>query len=306
MEVPFLSLLDHGLAPTYSGKVREILDLGDHLLMVTTDKISAFDCVLPSPVPGKGKLLNRISAFWLRGLERQIPTHLVTDREDDFPNDISHFLPAVRDRWMLVRKAERIPIECIVRGYLAGSGMAEYQKKGTVGGINVPQGLQPFGKLPEPLFTPTTKEDEGHDQPVTFEELVAEVGNALAEELRDRSLEIYRLAELFAREKGLILADTKFEFGRIDGRLCLIDEALTPDSSRYWTIASYDAGSPDPLDKEYVRGYLKTLDWDRNPPAPALPEEQVAETYRRYRAVYDILGADGPAAKLGGVGEGQP
>jgi phosphoribosylaminoimidazole-succinocarboxamide synthase len=302
MEVPFLTLMDHGLAPTRSGKVREILDLGDQLLMVTTDRISAFDCVLPTPIPGKGRLLNRISAFWLRGLEKFVPTHLITDREDDFPNDIDHLLPALRDRWMLVRKAERIPIECIVRGYLAGSGMAEYQKKGTVGGIEVPEGIPPFGKLPTPLFTPTTKEEEGHDQPVTFEELSAEVGAGLSQELRELSLRIYRLAESYSRAQGLILADTKFEFGRIEGRLCLIDEALTPDSSRYWAISDYEAGSPEPMDKEYVRGYLKTLDWDRNPPAPELGEEQIAETYRRYEAVYDALGAKGQAPRLDAEG----
>jgi phosphoribosylaminoimidazole-succinocarboxamide synthase len=295
MEQAFVSLADHGLAPTQRGKVREILDLGDQLLIITTDRISAFDCVLPSPIPGKGKLLNRISVHWFRGLEPHLPTHLITAREEEFPNDLARYRALLEDRWMLVRKADRIPVECIVRGYLAGSGMQEYESHGTVGGMRVPPGLPRYGKLPEPLFTPTTKEDVGHDQPVTHEELRNRLGADLAGALQEVSLKIYAAAEAFSRKRGLILADTKFEFGIIDNQLCLIDEVLTPDSSRYWDVASYEAGSPTSLDKEYVRSFLKTLDWDRNPPAPGLPDAQIAETYRRYRTVHDALGvADAP------------
>jgi phosphoribosylaminoimidazole-succinocarboxamide synthase len=290
MDRPFVRLVDHGIAPTHSGKVREILDLGDQLLMVTTDRISAFDCVLPSPIPGKGVLLNQISNFWFRRLEEVVPTHLDTDLEEDFPKDLTKLLPMLRGRWSVVRKAKRIPVECIVRGYLAGSGMREYQKKGTVGGHPVPPGLGQHGKLPEPLFTPTTKEEEGHDQPLSFDAMSDQLGGDLSRRLRDLSLKIYMIAEQYARGRGLILADTKFEFGMIENRLSLIDEALTPDSSRFWDVAAYNAGEPIPLDKEYVRSYLMTLSWDRNPPAPALPDAQVAETYRRYHHVYTALG----------------
>ncbi|MBD3161596.1 MAG: phosphoribosylaminoimidazolesuccinocarboxamide synthase [Candidatus Eisenbacteria bacterium] len=290
MESPFVSIADHGLAPTRSGKVREVLDLGDQLLMITTDRISAFDCVLPTPVPGKGKLLNRISNHWFRTMREIVPNHVVSDQEPEFPRDLVSFLPVLRDRWVLVRKAERIDVECVVRGFLAGSGMREYRDKGTVGGIEVPAGIPDYGELPEPLFTPTTKEDVGHDRPVTYEELCDRIGSDLAGRLRDLSIRIFRDAGRRARERGLLLADTKFEFGWIDGDLCLIDELLTPDSSRYWDGDGPRDAEPEPLDKEYVRGYLKGLDWDRNPPAPPLPREQIAETYRRYLRVYDALG----------------
>ena len=298
MEQPFTSLRDLGLAPTHSGKVREIRDLGDPLLMVTTDRISAFDCVLPTPVPGKGKILNKVSSFWFHALQSVVPNHLLSDREEEFPEDLGRFHEILRGRWVLVRKAKRIPIECVVRGYLAGSGMQEYLAKRTVGGIELPSGIPPYGKLPEPLFTPTTKAEVGHDQPVTFEELTDDIGRDLSERLRDVSLMIYRVAERFARSRGLILADTKFEFGWIDDRLSLIDEALTPDSSRYWDAAQYGSGTPEPLDKEYVRGYLKGLDWDRNPPAPGLGLEQITETHRRYMVVHDALGVGGKPPDL--------
>lgn len=299
METPFRSLSDHGLAVSHAGKVREILDLGDNLILVTSDRISAFDCVLPTLVPGKGKLLNRISAHWFRALAPIVPTHFVSDSDADFPNDLGAIRAAVRDRWMLVRKARRIPIECVVRGHLAGSGLQEYREHGTVGGIGVKPGIAAHGRLPEPLFTPTTKEDLGHDRPISFEELCETIGSDLAVRLRDLSIRIFGLAERFAGSRGLTLVDTKFEFGWINRDLCLIDEALTPDSSRYWDARAQGPEQPLSLDKEYVRGYLKGLSWDRNPPAPSLPDDQVAETLRRYRLVHDRLGVGGQVPDLG-------
>lgn len=300
MEHSFRSISDHGLSPTYQGKVREILDLGDKLLIVTTDRISAFDCILPTPIPGKGKLLNRISGHWFRGLAPHLPTHFLSDEEADFPKALASLLPDVRERWVLVRKAERVPVECVVRGYLAGSAIDEYRKTGTVVGVPLPPGIEKYGRLPEAIFTPTTKEDVGHDQPVTFAELADRVGGELAVQLRDLSLRIFRMAEAYARGRGLILVDTKFEFGWIDGQLALIDEVLTPDSSRYWDGESYGSAPPVSLDKEYVRAYLKTLDWDRNPPAPPLPQEQIAEAFRRYRLVHDRLGVGSHPPELSG------
>jgi len=302
MEQAFTSVRDLGLAPTHSGKVREILDLGDPLLIITTDRISAFDCILPTPVPGKGKILNRVSAFWFHALRSLVATHLVSDREEEFPGDLAKLHEQLRGRWMLVRRAKRIPIECVVRGYLAGSGMQEYKQRGTVGGVPLPDGIPPYGRLPEPLFTPTTKEEVGHDRPVTFEELVDRIGRELSVQLRDLSLRIFQAAHAFAASKGLILADTKFEFGWIADRLTLIDEALTPDSSRFWDAEQYASGSPEPLDKEYVRAYLKGLDWDRNPPAPGLGAVQIAETYRRYMIVHDALGVGDEPPDLGELG----
>jgi len=302
METPFRSLSDYGLAISHAGKVRELLDLGEHLLIVTTDRISAFDCILPTPVPGKGRLLNRISAFWLRALAPLVPTHFVSDSDTDYPPGLGMVHAVLKDRWMLVRKARRIPVECVVRGHLAGSGLQEYREKGTVGGIAFPRGIPSYGRLPEPLFTPTTKEDVGHDRAITFEELAESVGAELAERLRGLSLRIFRAAEGYARDRGLILVDTKFEFGWLGRELILIDEALTPDSSRYWDAASVSSAQPESLDKEYVRSYLKGLAWDRNPPAPSLPELQIAETYRRYRLVYDRLGVGGSIPDLRGHG----
>ena len=298
MQKPFVTIKDLGISPTYAGKVREMCDLGSRLLMITSDRISAFDCVLPTPVPGKGVILNGISAFWFRALSGISPTHFLTDEEAGFPGDLRSMLPEVAGRWMLVAKAERIPIECVVRGHLAGSAIDEYRRTGSVVGVPLPQGIKPYGVLPEPIFTPTTKEDAGHDRPITSRQLADQVGVDLARDLKERSVAIFRSAAAFARERGLVLVDTKFEFGWIDGSLSLIDEALTPDSSRYWDLGKFEGEVPVSLDKEYVRAYLKTLAWDRNPPAPALPPEQIAEAHRRYKLVYDRLGAGGKSPAL--------
>lgn len=294
MEPAFRTLTDLGVSPTYAGKVREMLDLGDHLLIVTTDRISAFDCILPDPIPGKGKLLNGIATHWFRLLAPHMPTHFVSDAEADFPSDLTRLLQSLRDRWMLVRRAERISVECVVRGYLAGSSIDEYRRTGSVAGHRLPPGIQAYARLPEPIFTPTTKEDVGHDQPLTVAELADRVGTELAGRLEAASLRIFQMGEAYALSRGLILVDTKFEFGWIDGDLHLIDEALTPDSSRYWDALLPEEGTPTSLDKEYLRSYLKTLDWDRNPPAPALPPDRIEEIYRRYRLVYDRIRSDGP------------
>ncbi len=286
----FLSVLDLGYPVSHRGKVRETIDLGDHLFIVTTDRISAFDCILPGGLPGKGVLLNQLSAFWMRGLAKLLPTHFVTADEPDLPEQFRGDAGALRGRWMLVRKAERVPIECVVRGYLAGSGWPEYRKTGGIAGQPLPAGLQEFDRLPEPLFTPTTKEEVGHDRPLTIDEMAGIVGQETARDLRRLSIGIYTRAAAYARARGVVIADTKFEFGTIDGRLSLIDEALTPDSSRFWPLGSLEAGGPpEAWDKQYVRDYLKTLDWDRNPPAPPLPAEVAREALARYQKAYDAL-----------------
>ena len=290
MSSVFRTLEDLGLRPWHRGKVRETIDLGDRLFIVTTDRISAFDCVLPDGLPGKGVLLNRLSAFWLRGFARRLPTHFLSVDEADLPPEFAPHRDALAGRWMLVRKAERVPVECVVRGYLTGSGWAEYQKSGTVCGLPLPKGLKEFDRLPEPLFTPTTKAEQGHDEPLTPAETAELVGADTAAALARRAIEIYRLGSEYALARGIIIADTKFEFGFIDGKLSLIDEVLTPDSSRFWPSESLAGGGPpDPLDKQYVRDYLKRLDWDRNPPAPPLPPAIATEALARYRRAYEVL-----------------
>lgn len=288
------SIRDLGLKPTHSGKVREMIDLGTRLFMVTTDRLSAFDCVFPHPLPGKGVVLNETSTFWLRGLEEKMPTHLLSTSESDLPIEIAKHKKSLAGRWVLVKKAERIPVECVVRRYLAGSGWSEYKKSRRILDHDLPPGLREFGELPQAIFTPTTKEDSGHDLPITRAELARRVGQETADEVERASLELFSWASAYARSKGLVLADTKFEFGRIDGVLTLIDEALTPDSSRYWTVVSHAetlvrGRAPECLDKQYVRDYLLTLDWDRTPPPPELPPRVAAEALRRYKLCYDML-----------------
>jgi phosphoribosylaminoimidazole-succinocarboxamide synthase len=272
------------------GKVRDIYDAGDNLLFVATDRISAFDCILGSGIPCKGRVLTQISLFWFDYLRHIVPSHIVSGDIDQFPASLRQFRSSLEGRALLVRKADMIEIECVARGYLSGSGWKEYQAQGTVCGIQLPAGLEQSSRLPEPIFTPATKAHTGHDENVPFETVVAQVGEPLAVRLRDLTLNIYKHAAAYALERGLILADTKFEFGFVGDRLVIADEVLTPDSSRYWPADQYAPGGPQPsFDKQFVRDYLETLDWDKRPPAPALPEEVVRKTSEKYREAYRLL-----------------
>jgi len=266
------------------GKVRDLYDLGDTLLMVATDRISAFDVVMPNPVPGKGRILIQMSRFWFQVMKNIIRNHLITADVDQFPASCHPYLDALRDRSMLVRKAEPLPIECIVRGYLSGSGWKSYVESGSICGIDLPEGLQESERLPESVFTPSTKEELGsHDVNISFEQAEEVVGKDLASRVKDVSLSIYEKAVSLAESRGIIIADTKFEFGLIDGDIVLIDEILTPDSSRFWPMVAYKPGQPQQsFDKQYVRDYLLSLAWDRRPPAPELPADVVANTQRKY------------------------
>jgi phosphoribosylaminoimidazole-succinocarboxamide synthase len=277
----------------YRGKVRDLYQLGDDLLVVATDRISAFDVVLPSGVPGKGLVLNQLSAFWFQKTAHIVPNHLLRVVDDvDWLNatyGIS-YPPYIAHRSMLVRKAERIPIECVVRGYISGSAWAEYAEKGTISGFPQPHELKESERLPQPLFTPTTKATTGHDLPLSWEEMESLVGEALTRQLREKSIEIYQYAEQYARSRGIIIADTKMEFGIIEGQLHLIDELLTPDSSRFWDAVSYAPGGPQPsFDKQPVRDWLTQSGWNKEPPAPPLPPEVVAKTTERYQEAYRRL-----------------
>ncbi|MBU1700109.1 MAG: phosphoribosylaminoimidazolesuccinocarboxamide synthase [Candidatus Eisenbacteria bacterium] len=294
------TLKDVGLESSFRGKVREIIDVDSHLIMVATDRISAFDSILPTPVPEKGKILTSISAFWFRGFQQILPTHFISTDLADLPSSLHQYAEVLDGRWMAVRKADPLPVECIVRGYLAGSGWREYEKSRTIGGQPLPAGLTCYGPMPEPTFTPSTKSHAGHDVNISVGQLKEVLGAETTAALQDLSLEIFRRASAYAYRCGLVLADTKFEFGWIDGRMALIDEALTPDSSRYWPVEMVEAGeTPKSLDKEYVRQYLKNLPWDGNPPAPALTPEVVDETLRRYRDVERRLLAAGNTPGLG-------
>ncbi|UCD86394.1 MAG: phosphoribosylaminoimidazolesuccinocarboxamide synthase [Desulfobacterales bacterium] len=266
------------------GKVRDIYDLGDNLLMVATDRISAFDVVMPNPVPGKGRILTKMSRFWFEMMESIIPNHLIAADVEQFPGACRPYIDIIRGRSMLVRKAEPLSVECIVRGYLSGSGWKSYLESGSLCGIRLPEGLQESGRLPEPLFTPSTKADMGaHDENISFERVEDMLGKDLASRLKDVSLAVYKKAVGFAESRGIVIADTKFEFGLIDGELVLIDEILTPDSSRFWPKDTYQPGGPQKsFDKQYVRDYLLSLDWNQKPPAPVLPPEVVENTRRKY------------------------
>jgi len=266
-----------------SGKVREIFDMGEHLLFVASDRVSAFDVVLPNGIPRKGEVLTQISHFWFDKYADLVPNHRVAD---GLPDSLAH----LARRSMVVKKAEPLNIECIVRGYITGSGWKEYKKKGTVCDIPLPDDLLESAELEQPLFTPSTKADEGHDENISFEQAVEIEGRETAEKVRDLSLQIYTEAHNYARERGIIIADTKFEFGRIDGELILIDEVLTPDSSRFWPLDEYEPGrGQHAFDKQYVRDYLETLDWDKTPPGPRLPDEIVEKSRDRYLEAYQIL-----------------
>jgi phosphoribosylaminoimidazole-succinocarboxamide synthase len=274
----------------HRGKVRDVYDLDQHLLIVATDRISAFDHVLPTIIPDKGKVLHKLSMFWFDFVQSIIPNHIITGDFDQFPNKLKQF-PGLRDRSMFVKKTKRIDVECIVRGYLSGSGWKDYQKNGTVCGIPLPKGLRESEKLPEPIFTPSSKEEGGkHDENISFEETVKRLGQSLAEQLRDASLALYKKVSEYAEKRGIILADTKFEFGLFEEKLMLIDEIFTPDSSRFWEKEKYRVGaSQDSLDKQYVRDYLESIKWNKQPPVPELPEKVVQGTREKYIDAYRKL-----------------
>ncbi|HEY8477817.1 MAG TPA: phosphoribosylaminoimidazolesuccinocarboxamide synthase, partial [Chloroflexota bacterium] len=270
--------------------VRDIYDLGDHLLLVASDRISAFDVVLDQPIPGKGLVLTALSEFWFETTRHIVPNHLVATDLDALPAALRPFHDRLYGRSMLVRKARRIDIECVVRGYLAGSAWSEYRKTGRVAGEPMPAGLRESDHLPEPIFTPATKAASGHDENITVAEMRRLVGDALTDQLREISLALYRFAEAYARERGIIIADTKFEFGLLDGQIILIDEVLTPDSSRFWPVSEYEPGRSQPsFDKQYVRDYLSSTGWNHEPPPPPLPIEVVQRTSEKYREAYRRL-----------------
>ena len=276
--------------PDSRGKVRDIYDAGENLLMVATDRISAFDFILPDEIPFKGEVLDRISAFWFDKFADIVPNHLVSIDPADFPEEFAEYRDYLAGRAMLVKKAQTIPIECIVRGYLTGSGKKTYDENGTVCGIQLPEGLTEASKLPEPLFTPSTKAEIGdHDENISFERCCEIVGEDIATQIRDLSLKIYKAAAEYAATRGIIIADTKFEFGVIDGKVTLIDECLTPDSSRFWPAASYEEGQIQPsYDKQFVRNWLKA-NWDMTGETPHLPAEVIDGTSERYREAFQII-----------------
>jgi len=271
------------------GKVRDIYELqGDLLLIVATDRLSAFDVVLPTPIPDKGRVLTQLSVFWFNYLNDIVKNHLIASKH--FPTILDPFDSEIRGRAMLVRETEPIPIECVVRGYISGSGWKEYQKSGSICGIRLPAGLLESDRLPEAIFTPSTKATTGHDENISFEEVVSRIGSPLAERLREVSLKLYHLAVGHASARGIIIADTKFEFGLLNGELVWIDEALTPDSSRFWPADKYLPGQAQPsFDKQYVRDYLERIGWNKQPPAPPLPAEVVAGTQQKYREAYQRI-----------------
>lgn len=287
---PLLQLDLPGVRKLKSGKVREVFDLGDCLLIVATDRISAFDCIMPNGVPQKGEVLTQISHFWFDQTANIVPNHRLARPGEAFPSVLQPFAAQIERRSMLVAKAKPLPIECVVRGYLSGSGWKEYRANQTVCGIKLPSGLKESSELPEPIFTPATKAESGHDENISFEEAAQLVGTEVAEKVRDYSLRIYSFAREHARKQGIIIADTKFEFGFKADQLILIDEVLTPDSSRFWPIDQYAPGKGQPsFDKQHVRDYLETLDWDKRPPAPMLPPEVVAKTQAKYLEAYNRL-----------------
>ena len=286
-------LLETGFADlgaARKGKVRDIYDLGDKLLIVVTDRVSAFDVVLPTGIPDKGKVLNQLSLFWFRRMEDVVRNHVVESDVARYPAALAKYADRLSGRSMIVKKANPVPAECVVRGYLAGSGWTEYREKGTVAGIKLPATLQESQRLEEPIFTPTTKADEGHDIPLSADQLRELIGARQAEEVTRLSLEIYKRAASLAETRGILIADTKFEFGIVDGETIIIDEILTPDSSRFWSARDYKPGQgQDSFDKQIVRDYLNTLEWDKTAPGPELPAAIVAKTSQRYREIYEIL-----------------
>ena len=273
------------------GKVRDIYEVDGRLLLVASDRLSAFDVVMPDGIPGKGQVLNRISAFWFRKLENVVPNHMISIEVDEFPAAARAHAETLKGRSMLCRKAEPLPVECVVRGYLSGSGWAEYKEHGEVCGIPLPKGLVESSRLPEPVFTPATKEEKGrHDENISFERMAEIVGKERAARVRETAIALYRSAAEYALGRGIIIADTKFEFGTADGKLLLIDEALTPDSSRFWPADGYKPGGPQQsFDKQFVRDYLLTLPWNKTAPGPKLPPDVIEKTSRKYREALRIL-----------------
>ena len=280
-EFPGLKLLGRG-------KVRDIYDLGDQLLIVATDRLSAFDVVLPTPIPDKGRVLTQLSLFWFDKLADVVPHHVIEAK--NFTGELAPYAGSLAGRAMLVRRTEPAPIECVVRGYISGSGWKDYQKTGAICGIPLPAGLRESDRLPEPIFTPSTKATTGHDENISFDETVSRIGRPLAERLRDVSLTLYRRAAEHAAARGIIIADTKFEFGLRGNELIWIDEALTPDSSRFWPADQYSPGKAQPsFDKQFVRDYLERIGWNKQPPAPPLPPDVVAGTQQKYRDAYQRI-----------------
>lgn len=273
------------------GKVRDIYDLDDSLLMVTTDRLSAFDVVMPDPIPDKGKILTQISLFWFEVMKTLVPNHLISSNVDDYPSSCKPYAEDLRGRSMLVKKTEPLPIECVVRGYISGSGWKSYQETGDICGIKLPEGLKESDKLPEPIFTPSTKAEIGlHDINIDFEEAAKKIGRTLADKVKEFSLEIYKKGAEFADKKGIIIADTKFEFGLNENEIILIDEVLTPDSSRFWSKETYKPGGPQKsFDKQYLRDYLISINYNRKPPGPSLPADVIRNTRNKYMEALKLL-----------------
>ena len=277
-----------GLSLRGRGKVRDIYDLGDKLLIVATDRLSAFDVVLPTPIPDKGRVLTQLSLFWFEKLAEIVPHHVIS--ASNFTGALAPFAEELEGRAMLVRRTEPLPVECVVRGYIVGSGWKDYQKTGAICGIPLPAGLHESDKLPEPIFTPSTKATTGHDENISFDQTIATIGRPLAEKIRDTSIALYSSAAEYAAVRGIIIADTKFEFGLLNGELIWIDEALTPDSSRFWPASQYQPGAAQQsFDKQYVRDYLERIGWNKQPPGPALPADVVAGTRAKYREAYERI-----------------
>ncbi|MCJ7680490.1 MAG: phosphoribosylaminoimidazolesuccinocarboxamide synthase [Candidatus Aminicenantes bacterium] len=290
MENAYKEISIPGLRLFKRGKVREVYEVENNLLIVASDRVSAFDWVLPSLIPDKGKVLTQLSRFWFEHTALVCPNHMITADPNEFPSQLSPHRELLDKRAMLVKKTEVFPVECVVRGYIAGSGWKDYLSTGRVCGIKLPEGLQNSDRLETPLFTPATKAEEGHDENISFKNMQKIIGSALANKVKDISIGLYQKASLHAISKGIIIADTKFEFGLLDGEIILIDEIFTPDSSRFWPVASYSPGKSQPsLDKQFVRDYLETTTWDKSSPPPELPREIIQQTSARYREIYRLL-----------------
>jgi phosphoribosylaminoimidazole-succinocarboxamide synthase len=290
MNEPLLELDLPGIPKVKSGKVREMFDLGDRFLLVASDRISAFDCVMPNGIPRKGEVLTQLSHFWFERFTSIVPNHLLAKASDPLPAALQPYAEKLKGRSMIVKKAKPLAIECVVRGYLAGSGWSEYKRQQTVCGIKLPAGLKESSELPEPIFTPATKAETGHDENIAFEQAAQIVGQQVAEQVREASIKLYSAGREYARQRGIIIADTKFEFGIFDGEIILIDEVLTPDSSRFWPADQYQPGKGQPsFDKQFVRDYLETLHWNKTPPAPALPADVAQKTCDKYLEAYERI-----------------